>query len=230
MTARPYGALRTGSRIRPLRWRSSRTSEGVFPLSCCQHFAMRKAISRTGDAHPYAPSWTLSGGAVAKTSWEHYGGYRCRSARRRHKHPSARHGGIRRGRGASSARIDAGIGADRLGSTNVLYLTLASSNRGTAHLHPHLQRLVYRVLRFSGGGQQIAGNDHLTTHSPHIVSVAPPSCCERHGVVARACRRPLKLPPAVVIGGTLTFVAKGVLLVEGEAERFLLPALAKARR
>ena len=82
----------------------------------------------------------------------------------------------------------------------------------------------------------------LTTHSPHIVSVAPlrPIACSgktEDGASSEAASTArLELAPAVVADleryldvtrGEVLF-AKGVLLVEGEAERFLLPALAKA--
>jgi putative ATP-dependent endonuclease of OLD family len=82
----------------------------------------------------------------------------------------------------------------------------------------------------------------LTTHSPHIVSVAPLNSivllrktCDGRGSEGVSTAK-LNLPPAVVTDleryldvtrGEMLF-AKGVLLVEGEAERFLLPALAKA--
>src|SRR6202035_3115655 len=93
--------------------------------------------------------------------------------------------------------IDAGkrdIGAASLGSANVLYLTLKAleidqaAREGQryhtflaieepeAHLHPHLQRLVYRdFLRARDEAEETpeVRSILLTTHSPNVASVAP---------------------------------------------------------
>ena len=161
--------------------------------------------------------------------------------------------------------IDSGrreMGAASLGSANVLYLTLkalgldqsvAEGRRyhtflaieePEAHLHPHLQRLVYRDFLRSPEGRSTPSSVTaiLTTHSPHIVSVAPLDSIvllrkteDGRGSEAVSTAK-LDLQPTVladleryldVTRGEMLF-AKGVLLVEGEAERFLVPALAKA--
>jgi putative ATP-dependent endonuclease of OLD family len=169
--------------------------------------------------------------------------------------------------------IDAGkrgIGEASLGSANLLYITLKALEiehlvqegdryhtflaieEPEAHLHPHLQRLVYRdFLR----PRQHQANDveekadeirvvksiFLTTHSPHIASVSPGDSFlqlrksgdrkSTEGVstagIALDEKDRLDLERYLdVTRGELLF-AKGVVLVEGDAEAYLVPAFAR---
>ena len=156
-----------------------------------------------------------------------------------------------------------GISDASLGCANLLLLALkslelkqmvTSNNRShtffaieepEAHLHPHLQRLVYRdFLRPQVAGQHqepstVPMTTVLTTHSPHIVSVAPLASLVLlrragggHTIGVSALNADLNNEEVAdleryidVSRGEMLF-AKGVVLVEGEAERFLVPALA----
>ncbi len=143
------------------------------------------------------------------------------------------------------------VGDTSLGICNIIYLTLlvldleykeASGERAStilaieepeAHIHPHLQRLVYSD--FLSRSSSII----LTTHSPHIVSVSPIKSLvtlTRSGTVKES-KASSTLQSGLneqqiqdlerYINATRgeIFFARGVILVEGDAETHLIPVL-----
>lgn len=113
-----------------------------------------------------------------------------------------------------------------------------------AHLHPHMQRLVYNDLfeksaKSNGDQPTLPLSVILTTHSPHIASVAPLRSIlllretTDQGSVGRSMAS-LELTSDDVadleryldVTRAELLFARGVILVEGDAEKFLVPEFA----
>ncbi len=136
---------------------------------------------------------------------------------------------------------------DRLVAARERDHTFFAVEEPEAHLHPHVQRLVYRFFLEDGALTDAGDNASnlttiLTTHSPHVASVSPirsivllrhdPEIGATVGVSAATAqfdeRDVADLQRYIDVNRGELFFARGVVLVEGEAERFLVPAFGAA--
>ena len=115
-----------------------------------------------------------------------------------------------------------------------------------AHLHPNLQRLIFRnYLRVRNHTEDVdsgrAATILMTTHSPHIASVTPLKNfvllrLNKQGDATEAVSTAnidlsaedvSDLERYIDVNRGELFFARGVILVEGDAEKFLIPVLAR---
>src|SRR5208283_2519556 len=104
-----------------------------------------------------------------------------------------------------------------------------------AHLHPILQRLVFRDVVF-----QSAHSILLTTHSTHVASVSPvehmvhilqvnknESTIRTYDQLELSDQDKLDIERYLDVSRGEVYFGKGVILVEGIAEQYLIPKFAE---
>ncbi|MFE3197841.1 ATP-dependent endonuclease [Embleya sp. NPDC059237] len=141
----------------------------------------------------------------------------------------------RRGLGYNNALF---MGAELLLLGNSEMAPLLLIEEPEAHLHPQLQSRVMDLLTEKAEAPGAAVQVLLTTHSPHIAASLP---VERITIVSRGSTFPLTPGQTKLDASDYAFLsrfldatkanlffARGVAVVEGDAENLLLPALAKA--
>jgi len=123
-------------------------------------------------------------------------------------------------------------------------LILLAVEEPEAHIHPHVQRSMFRYLTTQVPTDSNTSNKHklngllVTTHSPHITSVSPLKSIvllqnTADGTKAHKVAKDIdaadiaKLERFLDVTRSELLFAKGIIFVEGDAERYMIPAFSK---